>query len=260
MRELRLGEEDAPERDAIAAADERAFRIPDLEGMAIAGIVEGGVGAHDLRRDPGHMPAPLAPSGAGLDDGLEATVEGDAIAALAHQAADAPRHVQLVEEQHAARGRRTPGQRSEMAGREQAAPVGGDHGRDRHIVHDSGEPLIVERAFGIGQPRIRRHQVLGPEPQEGGQVARALWLERPQDAERDSLGHLDRGLAKQVGAQRGDFLGGNGKDIGVDHGNATGLFRPHKTLEIAHNCGIARQLPRLTLTCFRAGGRGLRKA
>ena len=59
MRELRLGDEDAADRHAIAAADQFARLVPHLERMRVAGVERLRIGVHDARRDPGEMPAAL---------------------------------------------------------------------------------------------------------------------------------------------------------------------------------------------------------
>ena len=80
-------EEGAADRDAVAAADQLAVRVPHLERMHVAGVEQVAIGAHDPRRDPGQVPLAVAAAGAGLDHALEVAVEGDAVAALPHPAA-----------------------------------------------------------------------------------------------------------------------------------------------------------------------------
>ncbi len=90
MAELGLGDEHAPDRQTVAAADELAARVPDLEGMRVSAPMEIGVEPHDLGRDPSQrMAIVAAASGAGPDHVLERVVEGDTVARLAHVAAQA---------------------------------------------------------------------------------------------------------------------------------------------------------------------------
>src|SRR5450631_3812551 len=98
--ELRLGREAAADRDAIAAGDQLARLIPDLERMRVTGIVGLGIGTHDARRDPGEVPAALAASGAGRDYTVEIAVEGYGVATLPHQPAEIVRDVEILEEQN----------------------------------------------------------------------------------------------------------------------------------------------------------------
>ena len=125
MGELRLGGKRAARGHAIAAAHEVAFVVPHFKRMDMAGVEQRGIDAHDLRRDPGQVPAPGAAPGAGGDDALEVAVKGHAAMALPHLPAQPLGQMYLAEEQQRASRRRPPFQRRDMSVWIEAAAVGG---------------------------------------------------------------------------------------------------------------------------------------
>jgi hypothetical protein len=114
-RELGFGKKRAPDGDAVTATNESALLIPNFERMRVSRVIERGIGMHDAWRDPGERPVAFAFSCACLDHALEVMVEGDCLAALAHQPLQPLRHVEVGEEQHAALPGREPFLRAEMA-------------------------------------------------------------------------------------------------------------------------------------------------
>ena len=219
VRELRLGGEGAADRNAIAAAGELALLVPDLEGMHVAGVEQLGIGAHDLRRDPGEVPAPRAAAGASGDDALEVAVEGDGVVALPHLPAQPLGEMRLAEEQQRALRRRPPFQRRDMGERIEPAPVGGEHGRRREFVHDAGEARrVVQRAFGVGQGVVGRQQLVEAHAREVGDAGDALGLsaQASPSAQRSAMSR--KTFAEQRGAPVGfgrDWRG-KGQVVGVN--------------------------------------------
>jgi len=176
--ELRLGEEDAPDRDAVAAADETAVRAPHLEGMRVPLPMQLRIDLHDLRRDPGEAGwAPLAPAGAGLDDLVEGLVEGDPVSRLLHVAAQPLADVLFIEEQHHAVLARPPLERAEMRPRKEAQARCCHNRLRREIAADAGESVGPRvGSVPIGDACAAAGHVGRGQGQQMGQVARALGM------------------------------------------------------------------------------------
>ena len=120
-----LAEERAPEADAVEAADQRTVLV-DLDGVAIAALVELAIEIADARIDPGAGTARHR-RGATADHGIEIAVDDDGKLVRADGAGEARRHVEAVERNDAAIFRFDPIQRRVFGAfrhREDAAGIG----------------------------------------------------------------------------------------------------------------------------------------
>ena len=115
------------------------------------------------------------------DHAFEVAVEGDRVAALAHQPRQIVGDVEIPEMKYRALRRRPPFQRRDMRERVEPAPVGGQQRRQRQFVHDAGKAgRIGERALGIGQRIVGRQKFVEAHARQIRQSANALGCTAPR--------------------------------------------------------------------------------
>src|SRR5690606_32782103 len=139
-------EEHLPEDDAVEAPGQRGA-APAFHGYGMTHAVQRGIGARHLRGDPGIAGA--GPGlGASLEDACEVPVERYPEHLAPELAAQAARHLEVLQFEDAARVRRPPQYRLAAAvpGKD-AAPVGIEQAVRSEIAADGQQPVgIAQRA------------------------------------------------------------------------------------------------------------------
>ena len=137
-----LAEKGAAEADAVKPADQFAVLI-DLDGVAVAALVELAVEIADAAIDPGPRAARRGP-GAAVDDRVEIAIDRDGKTIGAHGARQPVRHVEAVERDDAAPFRLDPIERrvvGALGHRKNAAGIG----LEQHFRRDVDECGLAAR-------------------------------------------------------------------------------------------------------------------